>query len=74
MTELATINRHAVILVSTEACLAWINSCPSERSITLGELQREAAMNRRTPKGGLAPKRGFSVFLERGLASGQSPA
>lgn len=37
----STINRIAVTLVPTEACLGWINSCPSDRAMTLEEIQRE---------------------------------
>jgi hypothetical protein len=41
MTEPTTINRIAVVLIPTEACLEWVNSCPSERAMTIGEMQRE---------------------------------
>jgi hypothetical protein len=41
MTEPTTINRIAVVLIPTEACLEWANSCPSERSMNLAEMQRE---------------------------------
>jgi hypothetical protein len=41
MTEPSTINRQAVVLLPTEACLAWINSGPSDRTMTLAEVQRE---------------------------------
>jgi hypothetical protein len=41
VTEFSTINRCAVLLVPTEVCLAWINSCPTERPVTLAEAQSE---------------------------------
>ena len=42
MTEFPTINRSAVILLPTEACLEWVKSCPDYVSdLPLGEMQRE---------------------------------
>lgn len=41
MTDSPTINRHAVVLVPTQACLDWINSCPSDKPMTLAEIQEE---------------------------------
>jgi hypothetical protein len=41
MPDLATINRFAVTLIPTEACLEWINSCPNDRATTIAEVQRE---------------------------------
>jgi hypothetical protein len=41
MTECPTINRHAVVLIPTQACLDWINSCPSDKPMTLAEIQEE---------------------------------
>src|SRR5580704_12078821 len=29
MNDFPTINRHAVVLLHTEACLAWVRSCPA---------------------------------------------
>ena len=40
MSEFATINRHAVILVPTEACLEWVRSCLGNDT-ALGEAERE---------------------------------
>jgi hypothetical protein len=40
MTEPSTINRIAVVLVPTEACLDWINSCDNDK-MTLDEIQQE---------------------------------
>lgn len=40
MTDLSTINRIAVILIPTETCLNWINSCNNDK-MTLDEIQRE---------------------------------
>ncbi len=41
MTDLPTINRIAVVLMPTQACLDWINSCPSDKPMTLAEIQEE---------------------------------
>jgi hypothetical protein len=41
MTDFPIINRIAVILVPTQACLDWINSCPSDKPMTLAEIQEE---------------------------------
>lgn len=41
MTELTKINRFAVTLIPTEAFLEWANSCPSEKAMTIAEMQRE---------------------------------
>ena len=40
MTEPPTINRFAVILLPTQACLDWIKSCDDD-NLTLDELRRE---------------------------------
>ena len=40
MSEPSPINRIAVILVPTETCLDWINSCDDDK-MTLDEIQRE---------------------------------
>ena len=40
MTELATINRIAVMLIPTEVCLDWINSYDDDK-MTLDEIQKE---------------------------------
>ena len=38
----STINRIAVTLIPTEACLDWINSCPGDdTAMTLEEIQRD---------------------------------
>jgi hypothetical protein len=42
MSEVSTINRFAVMLLPTEVCLAWLQSCPEgDAHLTLEELQRE---------------------------------
>lgn len=42
MTEFPTINRHAVILVPTVACLDWVKSCPDfVDDSPLGQVERE---------------------------------
>ena len=42
MTEFPTINRSAVILLPTEACLDWVKSCPDYMDDSpLGEAERE---------------------------------
>jgi hypothetical protein len=40
MTEPSVINRIAVTLIPTQACLDWINSCDGDK-ITLDEIQRD---------------------------------
>lgn len=40
MSEPSVINRIAVTLIPTQACLDWINSC-DDNKITLAEIQRE---------------------------------
>ena len=40
MSEAASINRIAVTLIPTEACLDWINSCDDD-TMTLEEIQRD---------------------------------
>jgi hypothetical protein len=40
VTQFPTINRHAVILVPTQACLEWVRSCPGDDK-PLGEVERE---------------------------------
>jgi hypothetical protein len=42
MSEFPTINRYAVILLPTEACLDWVKSCPDYVSDSpFGEIQSE---------------------------------
>jgi hypothetical protein len=42
MNRFPTINRFAVILIPTEACLDWVRSCPDgDDHMTLGEMQQE---------------------------------
>jgi hypothetical protein len=42
MTEFPTINRHAIILLPTEACLEWVKSCPDYADDSpLGPAERE---------------------------------
>ena len=42
MTEFPTINRFAVTLVPTEACLDWVRSCPDgDNNTTMDEMRRE---------------------------------
>jgi hypothetical protein len=40
MIDFPTINRFAVILVPTEACLEWVRSCPGD-DMPLGTVERE---------------------------------
>lgn len=44
MTDFPTINRIAVVLVPTQACVDWINSCPSDKPMTLAEIQEETTV------------------------------
>ena len=42
MPEFPTINRFAVTLVPTEACLDWVRSCPDgDNNTTMDEMRRE---------------------------------
>jgi hypothetical protein len=42
MTDVPTINRHAVVLLPTEACLDWVKSCPEYiDDARLGQAERE---------------------------------
>jgi hypothetical protein len=42
MTEVPTINRYAIIVLPTDACLEWVKSCPDYVSDSpLGEMERE---------------------------------
>jgi hypothetical protein len=42
MTQFPTINRYAVILLPTEACLEWVKSCPDYGpGTTLSEVEKE---------------------------------
>ncbi len=72
MTDISTINRHAVILLSTQACLDWINSCPSDRPITLAEVQQEPTVYL-IPQGTAKPesyvRRHFKAMFEQELNS-----
>ena len=43
MNNVATINRIAVTLIPTEACLDWINSCDDDK-LTLDEVQKDATV------------------------------
>ena len=40
MTQPSLINRIAIVLIPTEACLDWVNSC-GEDALTLYDIQRE---------------------------------
>ena len=40
-TMASNINRIAVTLVPTEACLDWINSCPADAPLKVAEIQRD---------------------------------
>ena len=71
MTDLPTINRFAVVLMPTEACLAWINSCPGDH-MTLAEVQKEPAVYL-IPKGEAEPesyvRRHYKAMFEEELYS-----
>lgn len=45
MIEFPTVNRYAVILLPTEACLDWVKSCPDYVGDSpLGDMEREATV------------------------------
>jgi hypothetical protein len=71
MTDLPTINRHAIVLVPTQACLDWINSCPGDPT-TLAEVQKEPAVFL-IPEGEAEPesyvRRYFRAMFEEELYS-----
>jgi hypothetical protein len=71
MTDLPTINRFAVILLPTEECLAWINSCPGDHT-TMAEVQKEPAVFL-IPEGEAEPesyvRRYFKAMFEEELYS-----
>jgi hypothetical protein len=54
MTEPSLINRIAVTLIPTEACLNWINSCDDDK-MTLNEIQRDPTAYL-LPQGGGEPE------------------
>ena len=73
MTRLPTINRFAVILLPTEACLDWIRSCTGgDANLTLDELRREPTVYL-IPEGKAEPKsyvrRHFKAMFEAELGS-----
>lgn len=41
MTDFPTVNRIAVALIPTQACLDWVNSCPSDKPMTLAKIQKD---------------------------------
>ena len=63
MTEPSIINRIAVILVPTEACLDWINSCDDDK-MTLDEIQREPTVFL-LPEGKESQKAKFAAITRR---------
>ncbi len=69
MSEFPTINRIAITLSPTEACLDWINSC-GDREMTLAEIQREPTVFL-LPEGRAEPdsliRRYFKALLEEEL-------
>ena len=71
MTDIPTINRFAVILLPTEECLVWINSCPGDPT-TLAEVQKEPAVFL-IPEGEAEPesyvRRYFRAMFEEELYS-----
>jgi hypothetical protein len=73
MPDLPTINRFAVILIPTEECLAWINSCPTDdRPSTLAKVQKEPTVYL-IPEGKAEPdsyiRRHFKAMFELELNS-----
>ena len=71
MTELATINRIAVTLFPTEACLEWINSYGDDK-MTLDEIQKEPTVfllpqSREESEGQI--RRHFKMMFEEELYS-----
>jgi len=73
MTELPTINRIAVTLIPTEACLDWMKSCPDGgTNTTLAEVEREPTVylipqGRAEPEGYI--RRHFKTMFEEELNS-----
>ena len=73
MSELPTINRSAVILLPTEACLEWVKSCPDFVSdAPLGEAGREPTVYL-IPEAKMAPddyiRRHYKPMFEEELNS-----
>ena len=73
MSPLPTINRFAVILLPTQACLDWIKSCPGGDSCPiLDELRREPTVYL-IPEGKAEPesyvRRHFKAMFEAELGS-----
>lgn len=73
MTEFPTINRYAVLLVPTDECVAWINSCPNDdKQTTLEEAQKEPTVYL-IPEGKAEPesyvRRHFKAMFEEELNS-----
>ncbi len=73
MTEFPTINRSAVILLPTKACLEWVKSCPDFVSdLPSGKLQREPTVYL-IPEAKMAPddyiRRHFKPMFEEELNS-----
>ena len=71
MSEFPTINRYAVILLPTEACLEWVKSCPGDDT-ALAEVEREPTVYL-IPEGKAAPetyiRRHFKAIFEEELNS-----
>ena len=72
MPDFPTINRFAVILLPTEACLKWINSCSNDNPVTLADAQKEPA-GYLIPEGKAEPEtyicRHFKAMFEEELNS-----
>lgn len=73
MTEPSTINRFAVILLPTQACLDWIKSCVGDDdNLTLEELRQEPTVYL-IPEGRAKPetyiRRHFKDMFEAELGS-----
>jgi hypothetical protein len=71
MTEPSPINRIAVTLIPTEACLDWINSCDDDK-MTLDEVQKDPTVFL-VPEGRGEPesqvRRHFKAMFEEELNS-----
>jgi hypothetical protein len=71
MTEHPTINRIAVMLIPTEACLDWINSCDDDK-MTLDKVQKDPTVFL-VPEGREEPesqvRRHFKAMFEEELNS-----
>ncbi len=45
MSQLATVNRYAIVVLPTQAYLDWANTCPGQKPpVTLEALRREATV------------------------------